>query len=145
VLQAICLVLVLTLGRMSGTLFTITLVLTFFTWGEVFSLFPSVVADYYGTANATANYGVMYSAKGVASIIGGGIAALLFEALRYVDCVLLRKRRARAAGGRANPRHEVHVRPRLGRRCRCRQPPNKASSRIRDRRCRACISERLRG
>ena len=79
VLQAVCLVLVLTLGRLSGTLFTITLVLTFFTWGEVFSLFPSVIADYYGTANATANYGVTYSAKGVASIIGGGVAALLFE------------------------------------------------------------------
>jgi len=79
ILQALCLVLVLTLGRLSGTLFTITLVLTFFTWGEVFSLFPSVVGDYYGARNATANYGVMYSAKGVASIIGGGIAATLFE------------------------------------------------------------------
>ena len=79
ILQAVCLMLVLTLGRVSGTLFTITLVATFFTWGEVFSLFPSLVADYYGTANATGNYGVMYSAKGVASIIGGGVAALLFE------------------------------------------------------------------
>jgi OFA family oxalate/formate antiporter-like MFS transporter len=78
-LQALSLVLVLTVGRVSGTLFTITLVLTFFTWGEIFSLFPSVVADYYGQRNATANYGVMYSAKGVASIIGGGVAALLFE------------------------------------------------------------------
>ncbi|MDR1989361.1 MAG: oxalate/formate MFS antiporter [Acidobacteriaceae bacterium] len=78
-LQALCLVLVLTVGRFSGTLFTVTLVLTFFTWGEVFSLFPSVVADYYGVRHATANYGVMYSAKGLASIIGGGLAALLFE------------------------------------------------------------------
>jgi len=78
-LQALCLVLVLTVGQWSGTLFTITLVLTFFTWGEIFSLFPSIVADYYGTKCATANYGVMYSAKGVASIIGGGLAALLFE------------------------------------------------------------------
>ena len=33
VLQAICLLLVATLGRLSGTLFTVTLVLTFFTWG----------------------------------------------------------------------------------------------------------------
>jgi MFS transporter, OFA family, oxalate/formate antiporter len=79
VLQAVCLVLVLTLGRTSGTYFTITLVLTFFTWGEIYSLFPSVVGDYYGAKHATANYGVMYSAKGVASIIGGGVAALLFE------------------------------------------------------------------
>jgi MFS transporter, OFA family, oxalate/formate antiporter len=78
-LQAVCLVLVLTVGQWSGTLFTITLVLTFFTWGEIFSLFPSIVGDYYGTKCATANYGLMYSAKGVASIIGGGLAALLFE------------------------------------------------------------------
>ena len=78
-LQALCLLLVPTIGRSSGTLFTITLVLTFFTWGEIFSLFPSIVGDYYGAKNATANYGVMYSAKGVASIIGGGLAALLFE------------------------------------------------------------------
>jgi OFA family oxalate/formate antiporter-like MFS transporter len=78
-LQALCLVLVLTLGRLSGTLFTVTLVLTFFTWGETFSLFPSVVGDYYGGRHATSNYGVMYSAKGVASIIGGGLAAVLYE------------------------------------------------------------------
>jgi OFA family oxalate/formate antiporter-like MFS transporter len=78
-LQAICLVLVLTVGRLSGTLFAVTLVATFFTWGEVFSLFPSLVADYFGTKSATANYGVMYSAKGVSSIIAGGIAAMLFE------------------------------------------------------------------
>ena len=78
-LQAVCLVLVLTVGRLSGTLFTVTLILTFFTWGEIFSLFPSLVGDYFGTRCATANYGVLYSAKGVASIIGGGVAAVLFE------------------------------------------------------------------
>jgi MFS transporter, OFA family, oxalate/formate antiporter len=78
-LQAICLVLTLTVGRLSGTLFTVTLVATFFTWGEIFSLFPSLVADYFGTTCATANYGVMYSAKGVSSIIAGGVAAMLFE------------------------------------------------------------------
>ena len=70
---------VLTLGRMSGTWFTITLVLTFFTWGEVFSLFPSTLGDYFGSRNATSNYSFLYTAKGVSSIIGGGLAALLFE------------------------------------------------------------------
>jgi OFA family oxalate/formate antiporter-like MFS transporter len=78
VLQAICLMLFLTLGRLSGTMFTVTLVLTFFTWGEVFSLFPSIVGDYYGTRSATANYGVMYSAKGVAALIGG-VGPILYE------------------------------------------------------------------
>jgi len=45
----------------------------------VFSLFPSILGDYYGTRHATSNYGVLYSAKGVASIIGGGLAATLYE------------------------------------------------------------------
>ena len=78
-LQAVCLLLVLTVGQWSGTLFTVTLVLTFFTWGEIFSLFPSIVGDYFGTRNATSNYGMLYSAKGVASIVAGGLAARLYE------------------------------------------------------------------
>ncbi len=78
-LQSVCLVAVLTLGRTSGTMFAITLVLTFFTWGEVFSLFPSTMGDYFGSRNATSNYGVLYSAKGVASVIGGFVGALMFE------------------------------------------------------------------
>ena len=47
-LQAICLIGVLTLGRTSATLFTLMMVLTFFTWGEVFSLFPATLGDYFG-------------------------------------------------------------------------------------------------
>jgi OFA family oxalate/formate antiporter-like MFS transporter len=78
-LQAACLLSVLTIGRLSGTMFTVTLILVFFTYGEVFSLFPSLAGDYFGADNAASNYSVLYSAKGVASIIGGGLAALLFE------------------------------------------------------------------
>src|SRR2546426_5842788 len=78
-LQAICLVLVLTIRRLSGGLFTLSLVLVFFTWGEVFSLFPAITADYFGSRYATSNYGFVYSAKGVASILGGVVAALLYE------------------------------------------------------------------
>ncbi|MDQ2900434.1 MAG: oxalate/formate MFS antiporter [Acidobacteriota bacterium] len=78
-LQAVCLLGVLLLGRISGTYFTITLILTFFTYGEVMSLLPSTVGDYFGGANAASNYSFMYSAKGIASIVGGGLAALLFE------------------------------------------------------------------
>jgi OFA family oxalate/formate antiporter-like MFS transporter len=78
-LQAACLVAVIKFGRLSGMWFTVTLVLTFFTWGEVFSLFPSTTGDYFGSRNATSNYSFLYTAKGVASIIGGGLATLLFE------------------------------------------------------------------
>ena len=78
-LQALSLLSVLTLGRTSGFWFTVTLFATFFTWGEIYSLFPSIVGDWFGTRHATSNYGFMYSAKGVASIFGGGVAALLFQ------------------------------------------------------------------
>ena len=78
-LQAIFLVTVIAFGQASEILFTITLILVFFTWGEVFSLFPSITGDYFGTRHSTSNYGLMYSAKGVAAIIGGGLAAMLYE------------------------------------------------------------------
>ena len=56
-----------------------TIALVFFTWGEVYSLLPSACADFFGARNASSNYGFLYSAKGVASIMGGGLAAKLFE------------------------------------------------------------------
>lgn len=71
VLQAICLFLVVAVGQTSGTMFAFTLVLVYFTWGEIYSLFPSTAGDYFGSRHATSNYAVLYTAKGVASIIGG--------------------------------------------------------------------------
>jgi OFA family oxalate/formate antiporter-like MFS transporter len=79
VLQAICLFMVLAIGRISGGWFVFSLVLVYFTWGEIYSLFPSTVADYFGTRHATSNYAALYTAKGVASIIGGWFGAFLFE------------------------------------------------------------------
>jgi OFA family oxalate/formate antiporter-like MFS transporter len=78
-LNAACLLLVLTLGRTSGVWFTVTLALTFFTWGEIFSLFPSTCADWFGSRHATSNYAFLYTAKGVASILAGGVAAVLYQ------------------------------------------------------------------
>jgi len=79
VLQAVCLILVLAVGQISGRWFAVTLVLVYFTWGEIYSLFPATAADYFGTRHATSNYAVLYTAKGVASIIGSWVGALLFE------------------------------------------------------------------
>jgi MFS transporter, OFA family, oxalate/formate antiporter len=77
-LQALCLVGVLTLGKLSGGWFIAIMILVFFTWGSMFALFPAIIGDYFGAPNATSNYGFLYTAKGVASIGGGGIAAMLF-------------------------------------------------------------------
>jgi OFA family oxalate/formate antiporter-like MFS transporter len=79
-LQALSFLALLSLGRASGAWFVIVLVFIFFTWGEIFSLFPSLAGDYFGTRHATSNYSVLYTAKGVSAIIlAGGPAALIFE------------------------------------------------------------------
>ena len=77
-LQAMALLSVVLLGHSSPTMFVVTLALVYFTWGEVYSLFPSASADYFGTRFASSNYSFIYSAKGVASIVGSGAAASLF-------------------------------------------------------------------
>jgi MFS family permease len=53
--------------------------LVFFGWGEIFSLFPSTLTDTFGTDYATTNYGFLYMAQGVGSILGAPVAAMVFE------------------------------------------------------------------
>jgi OFA family oxalate/formate antiporter-like MFS transporter len=69
VLQAISLVCLGTYGKGSGVLFAATLILTYFTWGEIYALFPATVGDYFGSKYATANNSFLYAAKGVAALI----------------------------------------------------------------------------
>jgi MFS family permease len=49
----------------------------FFGWGEIFSLFPSTLTDTFGPKFAATNYGFLYIAQGVGSILGGPAAAFL--------------------------------------------------------------------
>jgi len=50
-------------------LFVILSGLVFFAWGEIYSLFPATCTDLYGRAFATTNYGMLYTAKGTASLL----------------------------------------------------------------------------
>ena len=43
--------------------------LVFFTWGEIFSLFPAISGDLFGKRFATTNYALLYTAKGTASLL----------------------------------------------------------------------------
>ncbi len=43
--------------------------LVFFAWGEIYSLFPSTCTDTFGTKYATTNAGLLYTAKGTASLL----------------------------------------------------------------------------
>jgi OFA family oxalate/formate antiporter-like MFS transporter len=43
--------------------------LVFFAWGEIYSLFPSTCADTFGSKYAASNAGMLYTAKGTASLL----------------------------------------------------------------------------
>jgi len=58
-------------------LFVVLTGLVFFGWGEIFSLFPSTLTDTFGPKYAATNYGFLYIAQGVGSILGGPAAAYL--------------------------------------------------------------------
>ena len=49
--------------------FVILTGLVFFAWGEIYSLFPSTCGDAYGSRFATTNAGLLYTAKGTASLL----------------------------------------------------------------------------
>ncbi len=58
-------------------LFVVLTGLVFFGWGEIFSLFPSTLTDTFGPKFAATNYGFLYIAQGVGSILGGPAAAYI--------------------------------------------------------------------
>lgn len=67
-LEAIGIVLLSRLGQ-DPVWFVILTGLVFFAWGEIYSLFPSTVGDTYGAGFAATNAGLLYTAKGTASLL----------------------------------------------------------------------------
>jgi OFA family oxalate/formate antiporter-like MFS transporter len=59
------------LGTMGNTpwMFVVTAGLVYFTWGEIYSLFPATCTDSYGAKFATTNAGLLYTAKGTAAFL----------------------------------------------------------------------------
>ena len=113
-LQALCLYGVVAFGQASPTMFVVTLVLVYFTWGEIYSLFPATAGDYFGTKHATSNYAVLYTAKGAASIFGGWVSALLFErsgswTMGFYGCVAMALVAAGLAVWLRNAKHAAHA------------------------------------
>ncbi|MCC6341359.1 MAG: oxalate/formate MFS antiporter [Bryobacterales bacterium] len=78
-LQSVFLVSVVTVGRWGDVWFVAAMALVFLTWGELYVLFPAVLADIFGSRHAASNYSILYSTKGLSSILAGGLAAALFE------------------------------------------------------------------
>ena len=77
-LEAVAVWLMLTV-RYDPALFAVMSGIVFFGWGEIFSLFPSTLTDTFGTKHATTNYGFLYIAQGVGSVLGGPVAAAMHD------------------------------------------------------------------
>jgi OFA family oxalate/formate antiporter-like MFS transporter len=56
--------------------FVIAAGLVYFTWGEIYSLFPATCTDTYGSKYAATNAGLLYTAKGTASFLVPAASAL---------------------------------------------------------------------
>ena len=66
--------------RDNALMFVTLSAVVFFGWGEIFSLFPSTLSDTFGTKHATTNYGFLFMAHGIGSVLGGPLAAVLHNA-----------------------------------------------------------------
>lgn len=69
VVEAIGIIALWEFGRTSPILFVLLTGTVFFAWGEIYSLFPSTSADTFGIKYATSNAGLLYTAKGTASLL----------------------------------------------------------------------------
>jgi OFA family oxalate/formate antiporter-like MFS transporter len=62
---------ILLLGQLGANplAFVLLMCLVYFAWGEIYSLFPATCGDTYGRKFASANYGLLYTAKGTAALV----------------------------------------------------------------------------
>jgi len=67
-IDGLAIIALITFGR-DPVLFVLFAALTVFAWGEIFSLFPATSADLFGLKYATTNYSLLYTAKGMASLV----------------------------------------------------------------------------
>ncbi len=62
-------ILVLVAWANNPVAFVILTGIVFFAWGEIYSLFPATCGDTFGRRFAATNYGLLYTAKGTASLL----------------------------------------------------------------------------
>jgi OFA family oxalate/formate antiporter-like MFS transporter len=67
-LEGCAILLLLTLAHIP-VCFVLLAGLSFFAWGEIYSLFPAVSGDLFGRKYATTNYALLYTAKGTAALL----------------------------------------------------------------------------
>jgi OFA family oxalate/formate antiporter-like MFS transporter len=118
------------LGALGGdpALFVLSAALIFFTWGEIFSLFPATCIDTFGPRYATVNASLLYTAKGTSAWLvplanfatrtgGAGwqrvfvMTAAANLAVVLLALLVLRPLRSRTQGTASEPSAAGEVRP----------------------------------
>ncbi|MDZ7747294.1 MAG: OFA family MFS transporter [Halobacteriales archaeon] len=59
------------------TLFVASVVLAVFFWSPQYTLFPSIIGEYYGMTHSSSNYALLYSGKMWGGVFGGALVAWL--------------------------------------------------------------------
>jgi MFS transporter, OFA family, oxalate/formate antiporter len=91
-LQGIAMLVLMSVGH-NPYLFIVGAAMVFLSYGEIFSIFPALCGDTFGSKNATANNGTLYTAKGTASLlvpIGNVIkhATGSWHAVFVISCIM---------------------------------------------------------
>jgi OFA family oxalate/formate antiporter-like MFS transporter len=71
---------VLYIGREQGVLFYLLVFVVYWCFGTQLSVFATTAADFFGTKHMGLNYGLLFTAYGVAGLIGPYIAGRVFDA-----------------------------------------------------------------
>jgi MFS transporter, OFA family, oxalate/formate antiporter len=82
----------------SGVGYIVLVAIAVFFWSSQFSLFPSLVGDYYGAKHSSANYSIVYSGKMWGGVFGGGVVGWLVGVVGWDATFLLGGGLALAAG-----------------------------------------------
>lgn len=85
-------------GINSGIGYIIAVAIAVFFWSSQFSLFPSLVGDYYGAKYSSANYSIVYSGKMWGGVFGGGVVGWLVGTLGWDSAFLIGAALALSAG-----------------------------------------------
>jgi len=85
-------------GLESGIGYILTVAIAVFFWSSQFSLFPSLVGDYYGSKHSSTNYSLVYSGKMWGGVFGGGFVGWLITVLGWDAAFLVGAALAIAAG-----------------------------------------------
>jgi len=76
------------LAGLSAAFVAAVVVATFF-WSPQYTLFPSIVGDYYGARHSSANYALLYSGKMWGGVFGGAVAGWLTTAIGWTTTFVI--------------------------------------------------------